>query len=173
MHKIKKAFAWCFGIEWQPRLLNTIWWLFSLLLLGLDRYSKLLAIEYLTISETLRINNFFNLDLVYNRGVAFGLLHHSGGLIQYLLNGLISCLIIGLAIVLLNMPTKQKSQSFALMLVLGGALGNFYDRIILGQVVDFLQLHYNNLYWPTFNLADCFVCIGLGWLIITLFKAKD
>jgi signal peptidase II len=57
-----------------------------------------------------------------------------------------------------------------LALILGGAIGNFYDRITLGYVVDFLNFHYHNIYWPAFNVADSAICVGVACLLLDSFK---
>ena len=75
-------------------------------------------------------------------------------------------------IYLLKKHTENKLFCFGLALVLGGALGNLYDRITLGYVVDFLSFHINNHYWPAFNVADSAICVGVGILLLDSFKQK-
>jgi len=67
----------------------------------------------------------------------------------------------------------MKLQNTALVLVIGGALGNIWDRIYLGYVVDFVELHYGGYYWPVFNVADSAICIGAVLLVIDTFKNKE
>ena len=73
-------------------------------------------------------------------------------------------------IYLLNKHSKQKLFCIGLALVLGGAIGNLYDRLTLGYVVDFLYFHYENFYWPAFNVADSAICVGVALLFLDGFK---
>ena len=73
-------------------------------------------------------------------------------------------------IYLLNKHAKQKLFCIGLALVLGGAIGNLYDRLTLGYVVDFLYFHYENFYWPAFNVADSAICVGVALLFLDGFK---
>ena len=75
-------------------------------------------------------------------------------------------------IYLLKKHTDEKLFCAGLALVLGGAIGNLYDRITLGYVVDFLNFHLNNHYWPAFNVADSAICVGVGLLLLDSFKAS-
>src|SRR5690606_30288207 len=85
-----------------------------------------------------------------------------------------SVIVIWLLIWLFSSPSKLKLHNISLALVIGGALGNIYDRAVLGYVVDFIQLHYNDYYWPAFNIADSAITVGAVFLIIdTLFRKQD
>ncbi|STX47942.1 lipoprotein signal peptidase [Legionella hackeliae] len=71
---------------------------------------------------------------------------------------------------LIRLPVKARLQSCAVGLILGGAVGNLYDRAILGQVTDFIDLYYKNHHWPVFNLADSAICVGAFLLLVDLCK---
>ena len=115
------------------------------------------------------IDGFFNLRHDRNSGAAFGILSDQRTL-------LVLITIAALIFILVYSYRFRNSQwmQVSLGFLLGGALGNFIDRIYLGEVVDFLQfgIASRNLYWPTFNVADISVCIGAGMLIVYLFKIQ-
>lgn len=139
----------------------------------LDQLTKLLAIHYLSAHDTVPVlQNVFHLTLVYNTGIAFGFFRHS----QAILLGVIT---VSLIFILFwgarsfgknSGDPNRKTQSFALALILGGAIGNWLDRVRLGAVVDFLDFRF----WPVFNIADCAITCGVCfymWLI--LFKKAE
>lgn len=114
------------------------------------------------------IGNYFRLNFVYNPGVAFGI--RVGG--RYLLSAITIVLIIFIMVVLYKIDIKRKIEKFAYTLILGGALGNFYDRAVYGKVVDFFDSDFPDFImerWPVFNVADSYVSIGMGLLILQYF----
>jgi len=114
--------------------------------------------------ETRVVTPFFNLVLVYNTGAAFSFLAGAGGWQRWFFMAV--SIGVSIAIVLmLRRSNHQKLLSTALALVLGGALGNLYDRFTLGHVVDFLQLHAAGYYWPAFNVADSAITVGVTLLV--------
>ncbi len=116
------------------------------------------------------IPGFFNLNYVRNRGAAFGFLNDSAIQWQVPLFIAINVLAIGFIIYLLH---TAKRPSFALVcglgLILGGALGNLFDRVVRGFVVDFLDFHVQNLHWPSFNVADIGITVGAVLVIIAFY----
>ena len=111
----------------------------------------------------------FNLRLAFNHGVAFSLFNQGGSLPVFLT--LLSLIItIGLLIWLYRIASTQKGKAFALSLIIGGAIGNVIDRIRLGYVIDFLDFYVFNWHWPTFNMADTWICLGAFILIFYLYK---
>jgi signal peptidase II len=151
-------------------------YLFSscLLFFIIDRISKSLIIYKFSnaqISE-IKINSFFNLILVWNRGVGFGFLPFDSNT---------SYLFVSLFIALVNafliywMLKKSKIvESFLISMILGSSIGNLFDRFYYGLVPDFIDLYYKNLHWFTFNVADIFITIGIVCLILSdiLIKKK-
>ena len=140
-----------------------------ILIFFIDIYTKNLALENLLLNYPLEINNFFNLTLVYNYGAAFSILSDAGGWQKWLFI-IISIIIISYLHILLRIDHGE--NKIALSLVIGGALGNLFDRITYGYVIDFLEFHYQNFYWPIFNFADITISIGIIMLIYSLFCKK-
>jgi len=127
-----------------------------------DRISKIKIINYQLNNNSIYINDFINLDLVWNTGIGFGLFSSNSNLIYNSLTVIIGGVIIFL-IYLIAKSTFIDKILFSL--ILGGALGNFYDRIIYFAVPDFIDIHYQSLHWFTFNIADIFISIGIISLI--------
>lgn len=129
----------------------------------IDQLSKSIMVnEYPFIK--IEVTNFFNLALVYNKGISFGLLNN----IKY--SNYIFCLISSLIVCFLIKwfkDSNQKYESIGLSLVIGGAIGNIIDRLIYPGVVDFLEVHWQNHYWPSFNIADSAICLGVCILLIS------
>ena len=109
-------------------------------------------------------SSYLNITLIWNEGVAFGLFSFDDMFLYHIL----SLFILTIILVIVYMITKNSGfKKYSLILVLGGALGNFYDRIINGAVPDFIDFHYNNFHWFIFNLADIFITLGIICLIIS------
>jgi signal peptidase II len=133
----------------------------ALLVFMLDQLSKFMAVKYL--SGSIKVTNFFSLGLAYNKGISFGLFNNLD-YSNYIFAGLSTLIAIFLYRLLLE--TKQKLEVAALGLVIGGALGNVSDRFIYPGVVDFLEFHWKAYYWPSFNVADSAICLGVCILLI-------
>jgi signal peptidase II len=116
------------------------------------------------------INIFWGLNIVYveNRGVSFGLLSEFN--IPFYL-GILSLIISGY-IVYLILKTKNKLEIIGLSLILGGALGNGYDRLVNGYVVDFIDIYFKKYHWPAFNFADLFITLGAILFFIQILRNK-
>ncbi len=143
--------------------------LLILIIFSLDRYSKIEIIKNFS-DEIFYYNNFLNLDLIWNTGIGFGLLSSDSVIFYNLISGVIVLVIILLIIVALG---AQKFDKLIFSIIIGGALGNFYDRLIYQAVPDFIDLHYKNFHWFTFNVADIFITVGiLSYLLIGMFKKK-
>jgi signal peptidase II len=137
--------------------------IFILLIFLLDRFSKVQIINNYN-DKILFINNFINLDLIWNTGIGFGLLKSDSNIIYNIISSLIGIVISILFYISIN---SQKIEKFIFSIIIGGALGNFYDRVFFSAVPDFIDLHYGDFHWFTFNLADIFITIGI---IIFLLK---
>ena len=148
--------------------------IFVIFIFLIDRISKILIIkksEQVSGSEIFS-SKFINFELVWNKGIAFGLLALNGGITYQL----ISVLIFLIIIILVYFIYKSKSfERIGFILILGGALGNFFDRIFYKAVPDFIDLHINNFHWFIFNIADIFITIGVLCLICieTIFKKSN
>ena len=138
-----------------------------------DRISK---IYILNVAETygevnILVNSYINLILVWNSGIGFGLLSLENNLVYNLITLLI--MIINLIIIYMAIKTSD-IRSYFLIIVLGGSLGNLFDRIYYSAVPDFIDLNYNGYHWFVFNVADIFISIGIFALIfLEIFKKKN
>jgi signal peptidase II len=124
-----------------------------------DFSTKFLVTQSLSFGEIIKITPFFNIVYVKNLGVSFSLLYNNHKLGPWVL-GIISILITLFVIHLLRKTSKVKSQ-LALSAVIGGALGNLFDRFKFGGVIDFLDFHILGYHWPAFNIADMAIVLGL------------
>ena len=140
-----------------------------LVIFGLDRYSKTIIIK--DFNETIfYVNNFLNFDLIWNTGIGFGLLSFNSTFFYNLISGIIATVIIFLIILGIN---SDKFDKISFSIIIGGAIGNFYDRIYFKAVPDFIDFHYENIHWFTFNLADIFITTGIIAFIIKGFLLKS
>ena len=135
----------------------------------LDRYAKLFILNNFT-EDTYYLNNYINLDLVWNIGIGFGLLSSNSSLLYNLMSLIIGSVIIILIYVGLM---SEKFDKLIYSIIIGGALGNFYDRLSYKAVPDFIDIHYNNFHWFTFNIADIFITIGILFFIINNYLKKN
>ncbi len=140
-----------------------------LVIFALDRYSKTLIIK--DFNDTIfYVNDFLNFDLIWNTGIGFGLLSFNSSLFYHLISGIIATVIIFLVILGIN---SDKFDKISFSIIIGGALGNFYDRIYFKAVPDFIDFHFENIHWFTFNLADIFITTGIIAFIIKGFLLKS
>lgn len=142
-----------------------VWLWLSLLLLVVDYATKTLVVKTMNLRDSIDILPFFNLTYVHNEGAAFSFLSDAGGWQRWFLSFIaisISALLIWW---LKRLPATNKVLCSAYSLVLAGALGNLYDRISYGYVIDFLHVHYNNWHFPAFNIADSAICVGAALLL--------
>lgn len=134
-------------------------------LLIIDQVSKWwILLDIMSPPRTIEVLPFFNLVLVWNRGVSFGLFPAGDVTGLWMLVGL--ALIICIALVFWLRTAENRRTIFGIGLIIGGALGNVIDRLIHGAVVDFLDVHAAGYHWPAFNVADSGICIGAGLLIL-------
>jgi len=157
------------------RLTQTgIRWLWvTLVVIGLDRLTKNLAQQHLTAYEPMQIMPFFNFTLAYNKGAAFSFLNSAPGWQAWLFGVLAVGISAALVVWLTRLSYKQRWVSIALACIIGGALGNLWDRLLYGHVIDFIDLYVKTLHWPVFNLADSFICIGAFMLICDAILKKE
>ncbi len=148
---------------------NFYFLLIILLIFSIDRYSKIEIIKNYS-NQAFYLNSFINFDLIWNTGIGFGILSSSSSLIY----NFISLLIFGV-IVLLGYYYFQsdKFEKFIFSLIIGGAIGNFYDRFFFNAVPDFIDFHIGNFHWFTFNLADVFITFGIIAFFIKGFFIKN
>lgn len=145
------------------------WFGISAIVVALDLYTKHLIQQAFQYGEHLTINTYFDLVRYHNEGAAFSFLANAGGWQKWFFTGIsIVAVVVITYLILKNLHNKLFCLGLAL--VLGGAIGNLYDRITLGYVVDFLYFHYQQLAWPAFNVADSAICVGVGLLLLDSFK---
>jgi len=140
------------------------WLLLSGVVVALDQISKYVVVERLANHPPVEVTSFFNLVLVYNRGAAFSFLAGAGGWQREFFTT-IALIASAWIIWLLYRHPQQRLFSLALALVLGGAIGNVIDRVMIGAVVDFLDFHAFGWHWPAFNVADSAITCGAALLI--------
>ncbi|MBV8272606.1 MAG: lipoprotein signal peptidase [Cupriavidus sp.] len=141
-----------------------LWMAFALLVVMIDQFFKVVISRSFQYGESRPVTSFFNLVLVYNKGAAFSFLADAGGWQRWFftLLGVVAATVI---IWLLKRHNGQKMFCLSLSLILGGALGNVIDRLVHGYVVDFIQVHWDGAYFPSFNVADSAITVGAILLI--------
>ena len=142
---------------------NFICLLLIIIVFILDRISKEEIIDKQTDNNIIYVNDFINFELIWNTGIGFGLLSSSTTLIYNLLTALIGGIIIFLIYLLVRLKFLDK---ILFSFIIGGALGNAYDRIVYYAVPDFIDIHYKSFHWFTFNIADIFITVGILLLIL-------
>lgn len=142
------------------------WLTMSAVILALDWWTKGLATESLTLYRPVEITSWLNMTLAHNYGAAFSFLSDAGGWQRWLFTGLASVVTIVLIVWLFRLPVEEKVTGAALGLIIGGAVGNLFDRVYLGYVVDFIDVYYKTWHWPAFNLADSAITGGVILLLI-------
>ena len=146
---------------------NIYFLILILIIFTFDRYTKLIVINNLS-EQNYFVNEYINFDLIWNSGVGFGLLDTQSTLFYNFVTTLIGLIILILIYIMINSKNLDK---LIYSTIIGGAIGNFYDRITFKAVPDFIDLHYNNFHWFVFNLADVFITIGILTLVISeIFK---
>jgi signal peptidase II len=123
----------------------------------LDRYTKNEVIVNFS-ENVFFINNFINIDLIWNTGIGFGFLSTESSLIYNLVSALVGAVIVILCYFTI---ISEVTDKLIYAIIIGGAIGNFYDRLIFNAVPDFIDLHYDRYHWFTFNVADIFITLGI------------
>ena len=148
-------------------------WLFlSAFVLVLDFVTKQVAVHFLTPYEPHAVFPGLNFMLAFNKGAAFSFLSNAGGWQQWALGGIAIVVVIVLLIWLRKLPQEEKLASCGIALIIGGALGNLCDRAVLHYVIDFIDVYYKQYHWPTFNIADSAICLGVLFIVISIFNSK-
>lgn len=151
----------------------------SILIIILDQFTKYLAVQELTLYQSIPVFTGFNITLTHNTGAAFSFLSQAGGWQRFFFISLGSIVSIGLVFWMKSLSQNKKCLFFALSLVLGGVIGNVWDRVNYGYVIDFIDVSLGFLPWkifnpwPTFNIADSAIFIGAILLIIDAVLLND
>ncbi|WP_373746698.1 signal peptidase II [Neisseria dentiae] len=155
-----------------PKSSKTKYWLLIAAAIVLDQITKTLVLQRFQFAERLNIiPDFFDLTLVFNTGAAFSFLADAGGWQKYFFLALAAVISFYLARAIVKDDFGAWGKWGAAM-VIGGAFGNVIDRLIHGHVVDFLLFYWQNWFYPAFNVADSFICVGAVLLVIDGFKHK-
>ncbi|WP_296404922.1 signal peptidase II [Psychrobacter sp.] len=147
-----------------------LWYMLSFMVIGLDQWTKWLAELKLTFHEPVSvIEPILNWTLAYNYGAAFSFLADQGGWQKWFFAGLSLAMSLFLLIYLTRAPRQAKLLNVGLALILGGAIGNLIDRLRIGKVIDFIHVHYADVWhYPIFNVADMAICIGVAIVVIDM-----
>jgi len=145
---------------------QSYWLLIAVVVVALDLWTKALASDLLNFGQPVRILPVLDFTLLHNRGAAFSFLSSESGWQRWLFAGIAIAVSVVIIVWVLQLKRHERWLAVALTLILGGALGNLYDRLTLGYVVDFIHFHWNYHYFPAFNLADTAITIGAAMMII-------
>lgn len=145
------------------------WLWLSAVVIVLDQISKYYIGTKFSLYEQLTVTPFFSFTLAYNTGAAFSFLSDASGWQRWFFVVVALGVSVVLVIWMKRLRSDEKLQAVGMALILGGALGNVWDRIALGHVVDFLLFYYDSYYFPAFNLADSAITLGAGLLILDMF----
>ena len=146
---------------------GSLWpWLgIAVIVILLDQFTKTLILGSFQLNDSHTVTSFFNVVRVHNTGAAFSFLAGAGGWQRWFFVGLGAAAALFI-VWMLRSHSGQRLFSWALALILGGALGNVIDRLMHGYVVDFIQVHYQSSYFPSFNVADSAITVGAVCLIL-------
>jgi len=143
--------------------------LLPLMVIAVDRFTKYLALTHCR--NGCLLNQFLSLDLAFNRGISWGLLSRAPGNMFYLVTALVILVTIGLA-----SHTVRRWQAgkpiWGELLVLSGSASNIFDRFVYGGVVDFILVSYGKFSWPMFNIADICIVVGVGLMVLQVYKRE-
>ena len=143
---------------------NYFYFAFIVLIFAADRITKIIILNIFKSSDfaSIKINSFLNFSLVWNDGIAFGLFSDNNQILYNIISGIILFII---TVLFYLMIKAKKFKKFIYIIIIGGALGNLFDRIVNKSVPDFIDLHYQGFHWFIFNVADIFITIGVICLI--------
>lgn len=143
----------------------TRWLWLSLIVILLDQSTKQIAEALLVFARPVYVLPFFDFTLLYNKGAAFSFLSDQSGWQRWFFI-LLALVVSGVMLAwLARLKREERWTALALSLIIGGALGNVIDRILHGQVIDFIHLHYQQHYFPAFNIADSAISVGVAVML--------
>lgn len=155
----------------QMGMLKWLW--VSVLVIVVDLVTKSYASTHLTLYQPLPVFTGFNLTLMHNTGAAFSFLSDASGWQRWFFTLVSLAVSAGIILWMKSLSGTQVWLAVALSMILGGALGNVYDRVTLGYVVDFIQVYYDRWYWPAFNVADSAISVGAVILVIDSIRSHQ
>jgi signal peptidase II len=159
-----------FKLNYKKKVLFEIFFVF--LIFAIDRASKsiILHLSKITGEFQISLTSYLNLSLIWNRGIAFGLFSFEANLYYNLISFLIGAII--LLIIIISKKSKGV-EKISFLMIIGGALGNLFDRFYYKSVIDFIDFSFQNFHWFIFNVSDIFISLGVIILILLEFKKKN
>ena len=161
----------------QISSLGSLKWLWiTVVVVALDQITKLAVVGAFTLHEQMPLVPYFSLTLAHNPGAAFSFLSDASGWQRWFFTAIALGVSVAIVVWLKRLPSGDRWMAIALALILGGALGNVWDRMTLGYVIDFMDFYVDQWHWPAFNVADSAITIGavmLGIDAIFFAKAKN
>ena len=149
---------------------NYLFIILIIFIFTIDRFSKIKILNILENQNFLFVNDYLNFNLIFNTGIGFGLFSLSTGIYYNLLSLLIFLIIM----ILFYLMIKSKSyDKIFFSLIIGGAVGNLYDRVVFKAVPDFIDFHIKNFHWFSFNIADIFISLGILFMLLNEIKFKN
>lgn len=152
----------------QTGMLKWLW--LTAVVIVLDQVTKLMVVDRFVKYERLEILPFFNLTLAHNEGAAFSFLAGAGGWQRWFFTAIAVVVSVMLLAWLRKLPKADWWSAISISLILGGALGNLYDRVMYGYVIDFLDFHLQGSHFPAFNVADSAITVGAAMMILDMFR---
>ncbi|ORU91514.1 MAG: signal peptidase II [Cycloclasticus sp. symbiont of Bathymodiolus heckerae] len=149
------------------------WLGLSLIIIALDQASKLWVVANFELYESIQLLSGVNLTYVHNTGAAFSFLSSAGGWQRWFFVAIALVATIVLVVWLSRLKTSERWMAITLSLILGGAIGNLYDRIAYSYVIDFIDVYYESHHWPVFNVADSAICVGVVMMLIDTFRGEQ
>jgi len=149
------------------------WLWLSLLVFVLDQASKLWVVDNFELYESIQLFPSLNFTYVHNLGAAFSFLSSAGGWQRWFFVGFALIATTILLVWLRKLKPTERWMAVTISLVLGGAIGNLYDRISYGYVIDFIDVYYKSHHWPVFNIADAAISIGVVMMLVDAFKGES
>jgi len=144
------------------------WLWLSLLVIVLDQLSKLWVVSEFELYQSIELMPYLNLTYVHNKGAAFSFLSSAGGWQRWFFSVISVVAVLVLLVWLKRLKSTEKLLAVSMSLILGGAVGNLYDRLAYGYVIDFLDAYYQQWHWPVFNIADSAIVLGVGLMLLDM-----
>lgn len=148
------------------------WYALAVLIIALDQLSKYLVQVHFDLYERLPLLPFLDFTLVYNEGAAWSFLSDAGGWQRWLFTAISSVVSVVLVVWLSRATSQEKILCLALAAILGGAVGNLVDRVLLGKVVDFVLVYHGDWYFPAFNIADAAITLGAAAMLLDILRGE-
>ncbi|MEE9413395.1 MAG: signal peptidase II [Methylococcales bacterium] len=145
-----------------------LWILIAILVIALDQLSKWWIRALFELYEAIPVFSGLQIIYVRNTGAAFSFLSSAGGWQRWFFIVLSVLASIAIVIWISRLPRQRRLEALGLSLVLGGAIGNLVDRVLLGYVVDFIDVYYQSWHWPVFNVADSAITVGVAIMIVDI-----